>query len=127
MSSDEEDLPKITFGSFSQSQTCKREPGLGGTATTTTGSEQSQRRSPPTDPRLTSNRSQNLNKRQGYRPQANGDRNAAGNSNRGTAGGGPIRHRGKRSRSVRAGPGLGNSVFNVVRNRVYVSVYCVFI
>ena len=40
MSSDEEDLPKITFGSFSQSQTCKKEPG--GTATTTTGGEQSQ-------------------------------------------------------------------------------------
>ena len=27
MTSDEEDLPKITFGSFSQSQACKREPG----------------------------------------------------------------------------------------------------
>ena len=47
-------MPKISFGSFS-SQACKREPG--GTGPTSSGSEPS-RCSPPTDPRLASNRTQ---------------------------------------------------------------------
>jgi hypothetical protein len=58
MSSDEEDLPKISFGSFtSGNQECKREPGVIGPISV--GGEQSRR---PTDPRLATN------KRQGYRP-----------------------------------------------------------
>ena len=63
-------MPKISFGSFS-SQACKREPG--GTGPTSSGSEPS-RRSPPTDPRLASNRTRShINSR----PQVNGEKNGA--------------------------------------------------
>ncbi len=112
-SDDEETLPKISFGSFTSTQECKREPGA--TGPTSTGS-------PPTDPRLVSK----IGKRQGYRPsprtQLNGDKNgsrsgaAIGDHPRGSTSvggpvGGPIRKR--RSRSARA----RNPVYNVVRNQ----------
>ncbi len=106
MSSDEEDLPKISFGSFtSGNQECKREPGVIGPISV--GGEQSRR---PTDPRLATN------KRQGYRPSPqtiNGGLNyaAAGNGEH-RRGSGPIRRRG-RSHSSRA----RNPVYNVVRNQ----------
>jgi hypothetical protein len=114
-SDDEETLPKISFGSFTSSQECKREPGA--TGPTSTGS-------PPTDPRMISK----IGKRQGYRPsprtELNGDRNgsgsgaAIGDHPRGSVGGrvgGPIRKR--RSRSARARNPARNPVYNVVRNQ----------
>lgn len=108
MSSDEEGLPKISFGSFTSSQECKREPGVTGPTGISAGSEQTR----PTDPRLATNRSQ------GYRPSpqsqtTNGGQNyaaaAIGEHRRGS---GPIRRRG-RSRSACA----GNPVYNVVHNQ----------
>lgn len=115
LSSDEESLPKLPFGSLS-SQPCKQESGAIGS--TSSGSEQS-RRSPPSDPRLASNRVKS-------RPlQVNGEKNSTATAGRGersraSEGGGPIRRRarGKRSRSTRAG-NPGNSMYNVVP---YVSI-----
>ena len=117
MSSDEDGLPKISFGSFASSQECKRESGVTGSTGTSTGSEQNRH---PTDPRLATNR------RQGYRPSPhtiNGGQNhaaiAIGEHRRGS---GPIRRRG-RSHSARA-----RDPVYVVRNQcmhMYVHVYLV--
>ena len=73
MSSDKEDLPKISFGSFASS----RELGVTRLTGTSAGSEQTR----PTDPRLATNR------RQGYRPSPqtiNGGQNHAAAAIRGT-------------------------------------------
>ena len=123
MSSDDEDLPKISFGSFSQSQVCtKREPAAGGTGPSNNGSDIQSR---PSDPRLSSNCSRRpKSRRQASNGEASGGAARNGRErNKSNVGGGPIRHRGKRS--VRAGLN-GNSVYNVVRNHVAIHTIGVY-
>ena len=102
MSSDDEELPKISFGSFSsQSQVCtKREPGGSrtGPSNSTSGSDMQAR---PTDPRLASNAYRSRPQHTKSRRQAisNGETSGGAAINgrehkKSNVGRGPIRHRG---------------------------------